>query len=216
MMASALVKIIIIHLLNIINNMNICVFSFKKSDKKSILISQIISTIFTIILGTILHFTYQWSDKNLIVGSFSAVNESTWEHLKLLFFPMLITTIIGYFYLRKNIPNFLCAKAIGIITAIVSTIVIFYTYTGILGTNFAFLNILTFIISAILGEYISYKIMLSDIYCNNKIAVFLLIILFLCFVLFTYFTPVIGLFKDPISSKYGINSMYRISSVYFK
>ena len=174
------------------------------NNKKLVLTFQIISAVFIIILGTLLHFTYNWSNENLLIGVFSAVNESTWEHLKLLFFPMLISTIIGYFYLGKNVPNFLCAKTIGIITAILFTIIFFYTYTGILGTNFAILNILTFVFSVIFGEYVAYKIMLSYFSCNKKIAIIILVVLFLCFIIFTYFTPKIGLFKDPISCLYGI------------
>ena len=79
---------------------------------------QIISAIFVCISGTLLHFTYKIFGENKFVASFSAVNESVWEHLKLLFFPMLLTTIIGYFYIGKSHSNFLCSKAIGIITAI--------------------------------------------------------------------------------------------------
>ena len=65
--------------------------------KKYVLIFEIVSTIFIMILGTLLHFTYKWSNNNVIVGTFSAINESTWEHLKLIFFPMLIILIIGLF-----------------------------------------------------------------------------------------------------------------------
>ena len=114
---------------------------------------QIFSAIFVMILGNLLHFTYEWSEGNLLVASFSAVNESTWEHLKLLFYPMLLTTIIGYFYFGKNKHNFLCANAIGILTAISFTTVFFYTYTGIIGTNFAFLDIGSFFVAVILGEW---------------------------------------------------------------
>ena len=64
------------------------------SKKSSILKFEIISTIFIMIVGTLLHFTFGWSNNNPLVGTFSAVNESTWEHLKLLFFPMLIIPII--------------------------------------------------------------------------------------------------------------------------
>lgn len=173
---------------------------------KSILYSQIISTIFTIFLGTILHFTFKWSNENLYVGAFSAVNESTWEHLKLLFFPMLITTIIGYFYIAKDIPNFLCAKVIGIIVALLFTISFFYIYTGILGTNFAILNIVTFMISAIIGEYVAYRIMIFNYICNKNLAIIFLVILFIYFIVFTFFTPKIGLFKDPITNTYGVQS----------
>ena len=70
--------------------------------KNKFLRFQIFSLFFTYVLGTILHFTYEWSNENSIVALFSAVNESTWEHLKLLFFPMLITIIIGYFYLKTE------------------------------------------------------------------------------------------------------------------
>ena len=93
--------------------------------KNNILKFTILSGIFVMILGTLLHFIYEWSGDNIFVASFSAVNESTWEHLKLLFFPMLLTTIIGYFYLRKNYPNFLCARLLGILTALLFTVVFF-------------------------------------------------------------------------------------------
>ena len=162
------------------------------------------STLFSLILGTILHFTYEWSGNKAFVGLFSAVNESTWEHLKLIFFPMLITIIIGYFYIGKNVPNFLCAKTLGIITSILFTIIFFYTYTGILGTNFAFLNILTFIISIIIGEYIAYKFMISNLLCNKELSIFLLSLFLFSFIFFTYFTPKIGLFEDPATCYYGI------------
>lgn len=172
--------------------------------KNNILKFTIVSGIFVMILGTLLHFVYEWSGDNIFVASFSAVNESTWEHLKLLFFPMLITTIIGYFYFGTNYPNFLCARLLGILTALLFTVIFFYTYTGIIGTNFSFIDISIFFVAVILGEFVSYRILLSSFKCNNSVAIFLLLILFICFIAFTYFTPEIGLFKDPISGLYGI------------
>ena len=66
---------------------------------------QIFSIIFISILGTLLHFTYRLSGENRLVAIFSSINESVWEHLKLLYFPMLITIIIGYFYIGKDFQN---------------------------------------------------------------------------------------------------------------
>lgn len=176
-------------------------------EKKKILRFQIFSVIFTLILGTILHFLYEWSGDNKIIASFSAVNESTWEHLKLVFFPMLITTIIGFFVIGKDNNKFWCAKALGIILAMSFIVVFFYTYTGIIGTNFAILDIGSFFVAVILGEYVAYKIMTNEEYklkCNKRIAVIGLICILLCFIIFTYLPPHIGLFKDPISNGYGI------------
>ena len=156
------------------------------------------------ILGTLLHFTYEWSGNNQFIASFSAVNESTWEHLKLLFFPMLLTTIIGFFYLEKSCPNYWCARLLGILTAILFTIVFFYTYTGIIGTNFAFVDISIFFVAVILGELVSYKVLVSSIDCNSSVALVGIILLLACFIIFTYFTPEIGLFKDPVNGLFGI------------
>ena len=165
---------------------------------------QIFSAIFVCILGTLLHFIYEIFGGNQFVASFSAVNESVWEHLKLLFFPMLLTTIIGYFYLGKSIPNFLCAKTLGIITSILFIIVFFYTYSGIIGKSIVFIDIASFFIAVILGEYLSFKLMTSNFECNNIFSIFVLIILLISFIVFTYFAPEIGLFKDPVTGKYGI------------
>ena len=170
--------------------------------KNKFLRFQIFSLLFTYVLGTILHFTYEWSNENSIVALFSAVNESTWEHLKLLFFPMLITTIIGYFYLKTEkdeYNNFLCARIKGILCALTFVVVFFYTYTGIIGRNFAFLDTGVF-----LGEYVTFKQMKKDEKCNKFIAISVLTVLLFCFMFFTYNAPHIGLFRDPVSGGYGI------------
>lgn len=66
---------------------------------------KMISILFSLVVGTLLHFTYQWSGENAFVGLFSAVNESTWEHLKLAFFPMLFMAIVGYFLFTFSPPQ---------------------------------------------------------------------------------------------------------------
>lgn len=156
------------------------------------------------IAGILLHFTFEWSNNNVLVGTFSPINESIWEHLKLLFFPMLITAMIGYFYIGKNIPSYLCAKVIGIIFAMLFIVIFFYTYTGIIGTNFAIVDIGSFFIAVVLGQYVAYQKMLSKFYCNCRMPIIILLIVYLCFLIFTFIPPHIALFKDPITGMSGI------------
>lgn len=177
-------------------------------NSKKLLIFQIISTIFVLILGTILHFTYNCSSNNTFIGLFSAINESTWEHLKLIFFPMLITLIIGYFLFKKDFPNYICSKVIAILIAMSFTIIFFYTYTGIIGTNYASLNILSFVIAVILGEYVAYKLTLNNYTCNKYLYTIILILLTFSFLIFTFNSPKINLFKDPINNSYGIQKSF--------
>ena len=55
------------------------------------------------VLGTLAHFAYEWSGKQLLAGAFCAVNESTWEHMKLLFFPALLFTMIQIGILGRHV-----------------------------------------------------------------------------------------------------------------
>ena len=165
---------------------------------------QIFSIIFACIFGTLLHFTYHLSGENGLVAVFSAVNESVWEHLKLAYFPMLITAIIGYFYIGNNIPNYLCSKALGILAAISFIIVFFYTYTGIIGNSIIFIDIASFFVAVILGEYLAYRLIIYNFNCNNILGIIIMIALLVCFIGFTYFAPHVEIFKDPVTNKYGI------------
>ena len=169
---------------------------------------QIITVIVCIILGILLHFAYEWSGEKIIVGLFSAINESTWEHLKLIFFPMLLMAVIGYFFIGRKSYNYWFAQALGILTAIIFIITFFYTYTGIIGTNYAWLNIATFIIAVLLGGFVTYKVLTArKIYDAEVISIFFLIILLFSFMLYTFKPPKIQLFEDPITGSYGISNI---------
>lgn len=159
---------------------------------------QIVSIIFVWIAGTLLHFTHDWFPDSVVFSIISAVNESTWEHLKLVFFPMLFMTIVGYFY-NKDIKNFLYAKFVSILIAMSFIVVFFYTYTGVIGRNFAVLDIGSFFVAVVLGEFYAYRIMISNkSKINSAVAVSILVAILLCFAIFTYYPPSIGLFANPL------------------
>ena len=89
---------------------------------------QIFASIFCLILGTILHFTYEWFNYNVMVGLFSAVNESVWEHLKLLFYPMFFISIIGYFKIGRKLCNYWYTQMIGVVFTLIFVVVIYRNY----------------------------------------------------------------------------------------
>ena len=165
--------------------------------KKNIFNFEIMNTFFIFILGTLLHFSYQG---NIISSIFSSVNESTWEHLKLLFFPMLISTIIGTYYYGKN---YFYIKSKYIIYSLISMVVFFYTYNGIIGNNYPLIDISSFYIIVIIFQIKTYKAFLNNKQ-DNKIYPLLLVIFLLFFIVFTFNPPKLNLFKDPINNTYGI------------
>lgn len=171
--------------------------------QKNIFKIELFNTIFALIFGVVLHFTYEWSNNNQLIGTFSAINESTWEHLKLLFFPMVITTIIGYIYSKDFVSNYLCTKTKALLISLAFIVVFFYTYTGILGTNYDIINIGSFVVAVLLAEFYTIK-SVTNYAENNLFCLCIWIILSILFILFTFYPPHIGLFKDPITNTFGI------------
>ena len=169
--------------------------------KYSILTYEIVSTILVIILGVTLHYVYDWSNNNTLVGIFSPIDESIWEHLKLLFFPMTLLTIIVYLLKGKDIPNYLCSKILGIILSMIFTVIAFYTYSGILGRNYTFIDISLFFIAVLLGQAVAYRKIKAGSECNTQIAWRILVLVFMLFIIFTFVKPGIGLFMDPLLVK---------------
>ena len=82
-------------------------------------------------IGTLWHFVYDWTGDNHFIGFFFPVNESTWEHLKLIFFPALIYSVIEYYVIKNKPRNYIPAAVAGIFGGMLSSVVFFYTYTGI-------------------------------------------------------------------------------------
>jgi len=163
-------------------------------------------TVFTIILGTVLHFTYDFFETDF-VAIFSAVNESTWEHLKLIFFPVTIFAVIEYFIYGKKLENFWASKVISLLIGMAAIVVIFYTYNGVIGTNSDIFNISLFIASVILTYWLNCKFIENKLFGSqllNKIAVIGLIVLVVLFWVYTFYPPLLNIFRDPVTGGYGI------------
>ena len=69
--------------------------------------------LFVCAAGTALHFLYQWSGESVAAAPFAAVNESVWEHMKLLFWPMLLWAGAERAVLGGYSRGFWPAKALG-------------------------------------------------------------------------------------------------------
>ena len=162
--------------------------------------------IFIILLGSFLHFAFELSGEFLPVAAIAAVNESTFEHLKIAFWPGVFFALIEYNFIKNSANNFLVAKFASASLTPILIIGLFYLYTAILGTELFILDILIFIISVIIGQIGSYTVLKSDKLDPKwtKLSIVGLVILLIIFPLFTFYPPEIFLFQDPVSGGYGI------------
>lgn len=172
--------------------------------RKSLAFWWLFGLTFTAVLGSLLHFLYDWTGW-IALAPISAVNESTWEHMKILFFPMLIFCFIQYALYGNERVDFWQIKALGIVVGILLIPILFYTYNGAFGKSPDWLNVLFFFLSAALAygvEWCLFRRKNAKI-CSPVGAIVLLSVLTVCFIVFTFFPPQIPLFKDPLSGNYG-------------
>ena len=155
--------------------------------------------------GTLLHFLYDWLGKAVWIAPFSGVNESTWEHMKLLFWPMLLFAVAQSFFFRDR-KDFWCVKLRGILLGITLIPIIFYTYNGVIGKSPDWLNIAIFFISAAIAYIYETRLFKGARVgrCSSKPAIGVLVGVAVLFAVFTFFTPEIGVFRDPLTGRYGI------------
>ena len=166
---------------------------------------QITGFLFTSILGTLLHFLFDFSGQTIMAALFSAVNESIWEHMKLLFYPMLLFSCLEYRFLKNTENTFWCVKLKGILLGLGLIPVLYYGYTGILGIRIDWLNIAIFFLAA--GISFRQETIWLREGCNCPLSpvlsIALLGLLALLFTIFTFYPPHIPLFQDVPTGTYG-------------
>ena len=171
---------------------------------------QIITVIICIILGILLHFTYEWSGENMLVGLFSAVNESTWEHIKIALTATFVWSLVdGFLYGKLN--NYFFSKTISILILIVLIPLIFYGFKWLFGKSYFFIDILIFYIVIVISQMIFIKsLSLPEVsYLVNYLSIVFLFIIFGFYMILTLMPLKNFFFKDPITKKYGIDGHYR-------
>ena len=160
---------------------------------------------FTAIIGTLLHFLYEIFNKSIILAPISAVNESTWEHMKLLYFPLLVFALVQKRFF-SSCKSFWCIKLFGTVFGLLLIPMLFYTYNGAVGKSPDWLNISFFFISAAavflleahLFKHCCRRCRLSALCLGAMLVIGAL------FIIFTFMPPHIPLFEDPVTGGYGI------------
>lgn len=157
--------------------------------------------------GTLAHFLYEWSHHNRILGLFTAVNESTWEHIKIALTPSLIWSLYdGFFY--GFYPNYFCAKLISLIILVVFIPAAFYSYKKITKKPILLIDITTFYIAIVLSQLAFYLILNLPpmFYVFQFLSCIGLFVFFGCYMTLTLAPLKTFIFKDPITGKYGFRA----------
>lgn len=118
-----------------------------------------IGFLFTLLLGSLLHFTYELSGQNPIIGIFSSTSESVPQHLKLLFWPFVFFSVFEYLKYARKEKRFIFVKTLSVLFGMAVIVIFFYSYTAVLGKNMLFLDIFAFMLGDFFAFFLSYKLL---------------------------------------------------------
>lgn len=162
--------------------------------------------LFAAAAGTLLHFTNDWCGGSTFAAAVSAVNESTWEHMKLLFFPVFFLSVGQVCFLGRNYPNFLAVRAAALTAGLAAIPVLYYTYTGVLGRHIQWVDVLIFFFAAAWVFHLDFRLLSAGRLGGGWQQVLGLLALWglaFLFVYFTFYPPQLALWRDPATGLYG-------------
>ena len=166
-----------------------------------------LSIIIIAALGTLAHFLYDLARQPRVLGFFTAVNESTWEHIKIAITPTLLWSLFdGYLYGSNS--NYFTAKLSSLLILTFFIPFVFYSYTRISKKPILPIDILTFIAAIIFAQLTFYAIITSPAipYWATYLSALGTFIFFGAYMTLTIEPLRTPIFKDPITGKYGFRA----------
>lgn len=171
---------------------------------------EIVGVFIIFAIGCLWHFIYEFLNENIVVGIIAPVNESMWEHWKLGIYPILIYSLIEYFFIKREAKNFLFSKFMCIvifeIVCFSITALFKFFFNDVSITIEMIVDISAYFLGILLGQIVSYIIACKTI-INKKLRYIAIIGILLHIIVITIFTfnpPKINYFKDERSGEYGI------------
>ena len=185
--------------------------STRQGARKTVLVWDGAGIVLIFLVGTSLHFVFAWTGYWRPAGLIAAVNESTWEHFKMAFWPALLYALVEYPFLKDKTRNFWVAKCAALLTMPLVTMILFYGYTTVTGQHYLFADVVIFFLSVVAGQLVSYRILTARKIANrsiHRLAIAGIGLLILAFSLLSFNAPRNSLFQDPETGQYGILESY--------
>jgi hypothetical protein len=169
----------------------------------NIFIILLISFFIISIFGTLVHFTHNWFKNGLVLHFFSAVNESTWEHMKMLVAPTILVAVFQILVTDNHI-NILNGILALLVIEVISIPILFEIAKIFSKKVHLAITISIFYISIFLGLLCEYMVIKNVILLVPEwLALVIFCFIVACFGIFTFYTPRLGIFKDPVTGRYG-------------
>lgn len=167
----------------------------------------LISVPILFVAGSLFHFLYTWSKENKFVGLFVPINESIFEHSKLLLVPLSLFWGSGYLFFGESINynNYFFAMLISIVSSIIVMISFYYTYKELIGNSYLWIDIFDLLLSLFIGQVLANHVYEYSNGIPVCVSIGIIVFIFVSYIYLTFKPFRTPFFLDEKSKSYGIN-----------
>lgn len=161
------------------------------------------------IVGSLLHFLFDWTRHNRVAAVFSAVNESYWEHIKIAIWPVALLQVVLFAAGGHQYPSFVPAATIALYSLPISMIGLVFVYKSVTRRNVLWLDIASFFVTIAVAQtlFVSVLEQLTPSWATIVLSCIFLGGLLVAFLRFTLRPPnEPDVFIDPLTQKYGLHA----------
>lgn len=152
-----------------------------------------------ILTGTLFHFLYSLTGEMFAVGLIAPVNESVFEHMKLVVVPVFLWWSLLYLFRKDNLraDSWFTSALLAMLTAVAAIPVLYYFYTGAFGFESVIVDIIIFVIAVVLGQFIGLHYYIYGNSIDYRLAFMLMFAVIVLFAVLTVIPPELPLFTEP-------------------
>jgi hypothetical protein len=161
------------------------------------------------LLGSLLHFVFDWTKHNRFMAIFCAVNESYWEHIKIAIWPVILVQAALFLFGGYQYPAFIPAATIALYSIPISMVGLVFSYKSLTKRNILWVDITVFFVTIAIAQFLFILVLeqLSPTLPTVIVSIAFLVGLITAFCLFTLRPPKEpDPFIDPINQKYGLSA----------
>lgn len=160
------------------------------------------------LIGSFMHFLYDLSWQNPLAGLIAPVNESVWEHTKMVLLPVILWWAVYYiingrrYDIDKN--KWFTGALVSLVTSIMAIPLLYYFYTGAFGVEILAVDISILLLAILFGQLLGLHFYKFSKGIDAYLSIAIMIVIIFIFIAFTIYPPHLPIFRDSMTGKYGI------------
>lgn len=156
------------------------------------------------LVGSIFHYLYQISGKAPFVAFLAPINESVWEHTKMVVLPLILWWSLFYLNQKEQLSldadAWFSALLVSLLVSILSIPFLYYFYTEAFGVSLLWVDILILLLALALGQLLGLFVLRHPFGLDSKQAIGMILLILVFYCIATLHPPKYPMFQSKVES----------------